>query len=146
MIAGEPGVPAVRRLGRRVLLVEDNLAASQGLCRYLETFGFEVSVVGDGLSAIATIRSTAPFDFVLTDLQLPDVNGHEVASAARAREPSTRVALITGWDIDVDSHDFASWGVDWVFPKPLDVHDLIAKLNAESSDGDPAPSAGSRLS
>jgi DNA-binding response OmpR family regulator len=123
----ESGAPPI--LGRpRVLLVEDNDAASKGLSKILAALGFEVAVVFDGASALRAIEQSPPFDFVLTDLRLPDLDGREVARATVQLSPSSRIALITGWDLDHDLLEVASWGIDWVFTKPLNVHDLVATL------------------
>jgi DNA-binding response OmpR family regulator len=113
---------------RRVLLVEDNDAASRGLARLLEACGFEVTVTHDGTSALRMLETAPPPDFVLTDLRLPDLDGREIAQHARRLVPPPRIALITGWDIDDDLSAYESCGIDWVFPKPLDMPSLIARL------------------
>lgn len=112
----------------RVLLVEDNDAASRGLSKLLIALGFEVQVVFDGASALEALRTSPPPNFVLTDLRLPDLDGREVALAARQLIPPPRIALITGWDLERDRHDVALWGIDWFFTKPLNVHELVSKL------------------
>ncbi|WP_406700564.1 response regulator [Singulisphaera sp. Ch08] len=112
----------------RILLVEDNDAASKGLSKFLIAMGFEVQVVTDGASAIEALRTSPPPDFVLTDLRLPDLDGREVALTARQLVPPPRIALITGWDLERDLFDRASWGIDWIFTKPLDVNQLLLKL------------------
>ncbi len=113
---------------RRILLVEDNDAACRGLSRLLEASGFEVTTRHDGQSALEVLEAEAPPDFVLTDLQLPDLDGREVARIARQLIPTPRIVLITGWDLDPETDDYASWGIDWVFAKPLDSRSLIDRL------------------
>lgn len=112
----------------RILLVEDNDAASRGLSRLLSARGYDVQVANTGASALEALQTSPPPDFVLTDMRLPDLDGREVALAARRLVPVPRIALITGWDLDRDGHDFAAWGIDWVFTKPLDVQELVARL------------------
>ena len=131
--SGDPRLPKPER----VLLVEDNDAASKGLSKLLTAMGYEVHVVFDGATALEALRTSPPPDFVLTDLRLPDLDGREVALTARQLVPSPRIALITGWDLGRDLRDRASWGIDWVFTKPLDVNELILKLREGS--GSPAP-------
>ena len=77
---------------RRVLLVEDNVAASKGMTKLLEAYGFEVTTAYDGASALEALATGRPPDFVLTDLQLPDLDGREVARQAPARAPPPRRA------------------------------------------------------
>ena len=119
----------------RILLVEDNDAASRGLARLLEAWGFEVTVRHDGTSALRTLDSEPPPDFVLTDLRLPDLDGREIAQHARQLVPAPRVALITGWDLDAELPDYETWGIDWIFPKPLDTATLIARLRESRPRG-----------
>lgn len=134
MTAADPGAPPPS--GRpRVLLVEDNDAASKGLSKILAAMGFEVAVVFDGASALEALRQPPPPDFVLTDLRLPDLDGREVALAASRLVPSPYIALITGWDLDHDLLESAAWGIDWVFTKPLNVHELLAKLREIVTEG-----------
>ena len=113
----------------RILLVEDNDAASRGLSRILELQGFEVQVVSDGTSALRHLETGPPPDFVLTDLSLPDFDGREVARHASRVVPTPRIALITGWDIEDDPDSQTACGIDWVFSKPLDIKALILRLN-----------------
>jgi DNA-binding response OmpR family regulator len=112
----------------RVLLVEDNDMASRGLARLLEAWGFDVTVKHDGTSALRALDLDPAPDFVLTDWLLPDLDGREIARHAHALQPTPRIALITGWDLDSELDDYRSWGIDWIFPKPLDTYGLISRL------------------
>jgi DNA-binding response OmpR family regulator len=121
--------PMQEGVGRhRVLLVEDNDMACKGLARLLEAWGFEVTVKHDGTSALRALDLGPAPDFVLTDWSLPDLDGREIALHARALQPTPRIALITGWDLDSELEDYKSWGIDWIFPKPLDTNGLISRL------------------
>lgn len=127
MSTPETGDPRSAR-PERILVVEDNDAACKGLSKFLIAMGYEVQVVIDGASALEALRTGPPPDFVLTDLRLPDFDGREVALSARQLVPPPRVGLITGWDLERDENDRVAWGIDWVFAKPLDVNQLLAKL------------------
>lgn len=134
----EPGTQGGESSRRpNVLLVEDNPAAGRGLAKLLEAYGFEARVVPDGLSALSLLSAGPPPDFLLTDLQLPDLDGRDVARQARALVPTLRVALITGWDLPSDPAEVSRWGIDWVFSKPLDIRALVAKLIEPSTPATP---------
>jgi DNA-binding response OmpR family regulator len=115
---------------RRVLLVEDNEAAGKGLARLLEVQGFAVTMVHDGEAALRALAATDPPEFVLTDLQLPDLDGREVARCARRLVPPPRVVVVTGWDPEPDGGADAPCGIYRVLTKPVDVHELVAVMNA----------------
>jgi CheY-like chemotaxis protein len=135
--------------GRRVLLVEDNEAASRGLARLLELQGYSVTTAADGATALAALSAGAPPDFVVTDMQLPDLDGREIARHARNLQPRPHVGLITGWDVDPSTDVLTDDGIDWVLLKPLDFSQLISHLSTSDpvapthSTGDgPRPGAG----
>ncbi len=67
--------------GRRVLLVEDDEAASKGLAKLLQVHGFEVETACDGATALQALAQPPPPDFLLTDMQLPDIDGREELAA-----------------------------------------------------------------
>ena len=72
----ETGV--IRR--RRVLIIEDNVDAAEGLSKLLGLFGHTVKVAHDGPTGIAEASEFRP-DVVVCDLGLPGMSGYEVASA-----------------------------------------------------------------
>ncbi|WP_435006730.1 response regulator [Tundrisphaera lichenicola] len=119
---------------RRVLLVDDHEAGRKALSRLLTVAGFDVVDVNDATSAFAALRDDVGFDFVVTDLRLPDFDGRDVVLAARNLVPPPRISLMTGWDIDPDESD--RMGVEWVFLKPINVHEMVDKLRKCSSKPD----------
>lgn len=66
----------------------------------MEASGYTVTAVVDGASALRVMASELPPDYLLTDMQLPDLDGREVALRARQLKPPPTVALITGWDLE----------------------------------------------
>jgi CheY-like chemotaxis protein len=129
--------PPPRPRGRRVLLVEDNEEAARGLARLLEVQGFDVTTVFNGQSALEALASGEPPDFVLTDLQLPDLDGREVALHARKLSPTPYIGLITGWDLELVEGAQEKFGIDWVFAKPLNLIELIDCMYSASGSKEP---------
>ena len=121
----------------RVLIVDDNVEGCRALAKFLEISGFAVTVATTGTSAYEAIDSGPVPEIVLTDLLLPDADGREIARRARQLKPPPRIALITGWSLEIDI-DEASREFDWVMLKPLDMRSLVATLRAATS-GDAAP-------
>src|SRR5439155_12559367 len=83
--AAEPQPSAVRNL--RILLAEDNPINQNLAVRLLRRQGHEVVVAADGKQAVAAVEQQ-PFDLVLMDLQMPEMDGLEATAAIRAHEAS----------------------------------------------------------
>ena len=123
----------------RVLIVDDNVEGCRALAKFLEISGFAVTVATTGTSAYEAIDAGLAPEFVLTDLLLPDADGREIARRARQLTPPPRIALITGWSLELDIEE-AAREFDWILAKPLDMRSLVATLRAATT-GDPAPAA-----
>jgi len=110
----------------RILLVDDHDVGRRSLARLLDALGFDVTSAADGASALEALEAGPEFDYLLTDVRLPDLDGREIVQVARQREPRPMIALITGWDIDPSECD--RLGVDYLFLKPVDIQELVTKL------------------
>jgi DNA-binding NtrC family response regulator len=82
----------------RVLVVDDEPDVRDLLVEYFEERGHEVLALPDGRAAVVEIeRNPARYSLVVTDLQLPGVDGLGVLGAARAANPSAVVIIVTGY-------------------------------------------------
>jgi CheY-like chemotaxis protein len=123
--AGEPVVP----MGKRILLVEDNLEIRRSLADLLRESGCRVTEASDGLAALAQIQVEA-VDLVLTDLAMPGVSGWEVAKTCRERVPHARIGLITGFGDQLDPDKLQRHGIHFVVAKPFSSSDLPREVAA----------------
>ena len=82
--------------GERVLLVEDEQAAREGLSGILEMLGYAVLAVGTGEEAVG-IDDPEPFSVVLTDFMLPGIPGIAVVRRLRERWPDLKAILMSGY-------------------------------------------------
>lgn len=85
--------------GTRILVVDDNQTNLDILAHTLEAVGMTVAALRQGRDVVPSLRraweSGSPFDLCISDIQMPGMSGHEVASAVRAsREPFGRVPLV----------------------------------------------------
>jgi two-component system, cell cycle sensor histidine kinase and response regulator CckA len=81
-----------------VLLVEDEDAVRTVTRRILERDGFQVLEARSGVEGLAAARnSIAPIDLLITDVQLPDVGGGEVARQIMKVQPQIRVLYLSGY-------------------------------------------------
>jgi CheY-like chemotaxis protein/anti-sigma regulatory factor (Ser/Thr protein kinase) len=77
-----------------VLVVDDSPTQQLQIQLVLEADGYRVTLAGDGLEALAEIERERP-DLVVTDLQMPNMNGLELVSEIKSRHPTIPVILAT---------------------------------------------------
>jgi PAS domain S-box-containing protein len=116
----------------RILSVDDDPVLTKCLCEALEADGHAVVTALGGQNGIDAFRkaekSGQPFEVVITDLGMPNVDGREVASAIKADSPSTPVILLTGWGQDLAAEGDIPPHVDRVLNKPPRLWELRAAL------------------
>jgi CheY-like chemotaxis protein/anti-sigma regulatory factor (Ser/Thr protein kinase) len=79
---------------KKILLVEDDPDLSQAICGLLETSGYTVSTVTDGVKALDQIDRRV-YDLMLLDVGLPHADGMQVLSSLRERRAAPRVIVMT---------------------------------------------------
>jgi CheY-like chemotaxis protein len=101
----------------RFLVVDDDHRTVSGLTRLLNDDGHDVAPFTAGADAVEAL-STAPFDAVLTDLEMPHVDGHEVVRVARERNPEACIVVVSA--SGHKESDLVEAGACFVADKPLD--------------------------
>jgi CheY-like chemotaxis protein len=113
--------PPVRHL--RVLVVEEDPAVREVVSEYLRRDHHEVSTAANGRDGLETF-STGPFDLVVADLALDEMNGERLAMEIKERSPLMPVILLTGFgDPELASGALPS-GANAILRKPLAPDDL----------------------
>jgi len=129
--ASAAGSGSPRPRGLRVLLVEDNLANRQVALRLLEREGYRVVVSGNGKEALKALENE-PFDLVLMDVQMPEMDGLEAAAAIRAKERQTgsRVPILamTAHAMKGDEERCLRAGMDAYIAKPIQAATLFESI------------------
>ena len=111
-----------------VLVVEDELEIARVVRDYLHEAGFEVIVVGDGDSAVASARSAKP-DLMVLDLGLPGRDGLDVAREVR-RWSTTPILVLTARGDEADRIVGLELGADDYVVKPFSPRELVARIRA----------------
>ena len=118
------------RSGGRILIVEDEAHLAQGLLFNLQAEGHEAVVAGDGESAVdLLLKQSSPFDAVVLDVMLPEMDGFAVARAMRAAQNYTPVLMLTARGRPEDVLEGFAAGADDYLPKPFELSILLARLN-----------------
>lgn len=118
-----------------VLIVEDEPEMAQLLSKGLREEHFEISVARDGHSALEKSEHT-PFDVILLDVMLPQLNGLEVARRLRHRQQETPVLMLTARDTVPDIISGLNAGADDYLTKPFSFLELLARLRALARRGE----------
>jgi len=111
-----------------VLVVEDEIEIARVVRDYLRNAGFEVIVVGDGGSAVASVRSAKP-DLLVLDLGLPGRDGLDVAREIR-RWSDTPIVMLTARGDETDRIVGLELGADDYVVKPFSPKELVARVRA----------------
>ncbi|ALJ34601.1 hypothetical protein AMK58_03725 [Azospirillum brasilense] len=122
----------------RVLLAEDEPVSQQAAAALLRRAGHEVTVVGDGRAALAAVERE-PYDLVLMDVQMPDMDGIEATRRIRALSDGAgntaglRIVALTASAVPGAAERCRAAGADAVLEKPLRLSALDALLDHRSS-------------
>jgi pilus assembly protein CpaE len=115
--------------GERVLFVDDEEQIRKLLSTWLTRHGYEVTVANDGWEALKAIRAKAP-DLVITDVNMPNMNGLELTRRMRADHRTARIPVImlsARKQADDVLTGYAE-GADEYIPKPVEMAVLAAKV------------------
>ncbi len=115
----------------RILLAEDNPVNQAFVVRLLEKNGHSVAVAKNGREALATLEGS-PFDLILMDVQMPEMDGFETTRAIREREKTTgkRLGIIalTAHAMKGDRERCLAAGMDRYISKPVQPGELLTAI------------------
>ncbi|WP_412068488.1 response regulator [Rubrivirga sp. IMCC43871] len=119
--------------GLRILIAEDNVVNQKVAVRILQRLGLRADVVANGLEAVAAVRRQ-PYDVVLMDIQMPEMDGLEATRTIRSvdvRQPY--IVALTANAMEGDREECVDAGADDYVSKPVSVSALAAALGRVSS-------------
>lgn len=116
----------------KVLIVEDHEPNVLVATSFLQKFGYDADVAGDGIEAIESVRAE-PYGLILMDVQMPGLNGYDATRKIRAieRETGRKRAYIIGMTAHAflaDKERCLAAGMDDYIAKPFDPNEFNAKL------------------
>lgn len=112
----------------KVLIVEDDKGISDFVIPELQHEGFETVLAETGRQALELFDSENP-DLILLDVMLPELNGLEVLRRIRAKS-NVPIILETARGETIDKITGLNAGADDYIPKPFEIEELLARINA----------------
>ena len=116
-------INAGQAISRRILVAEDNKSIRDVVSMFLDFMGFEVALAGNGVEALSLFLKNS-FDLVLTDIEMPIMDGWSLSHCIKERSPNTPVVLMTGGDRETVWKKVERGSVDSVIFKPFRLEDF----------------------
>jgi len=114
----------------RVLVAEDNVVNQKVAVRMLERMGIRSDVAGDGREAVEMMR-LIPYDLILMDCQMPEMNGYEASMEIRRAEGQNRrtvIVAMTAEALEGSREHCLACGMDDFIAKPVKVENLVEAI------------------
>jgi DNA-binding response OmpR family regulator len=131
MVAGRSRGDNEEATMMRILIVEDDARLARRLARVLDGEGYAAETAEDGRSAL-TRALAEPFDLLVVDWMLPDLDGIQVVRRLRTAEVSVPILMLTARGQIEDRVTGLDAGADDYLPKPFAVTELLARVRALS--------------
>jgi DNA-binding response OmpR family regulator len=119
-------------VSERILLVDDDPRLAEMVSEYLGEAGFRVTIAPDGRTGLECL-AREPFEALVLDLMLPDIDGLEVCRQVRATAASASeipILMLTARGDAMDRVVGLELGADDYLPKPFEPRELLARLRA----------------
>ena len=111
--------PTQRRSKLRVCVVDDNHDSADSLALLLQLAGHEVHTSYDAATTLTLARDVHP-DCVISDINMPGMDGCELARQVKTEHPEVRLIAVTGRNDDAQTDLVREAGFDYQFTKPAD--------------------------
>ena len=125
----------------RILLAEDNVVNQKLAIRLLEKLGYRANIAGNGVEALEALE-LQPYDLLLSDVQMPEMDGLEATRRIIERWPEGErpwIVAMTAEAMSGDRERCLEAGMDDYLTKPIRVEELVAAIKRAPRRADQAP-------
>ncbi|MBC7962051.1 MAG: response regulator [Steroidobacteraceae bacterium] len=112
-----------------ILLVDDDINYLHLLSMLLESEGFDVSTALGGFKALETLKHNK-FKMMITDFNMPEINGVELATKVKEQRSDMRIVLATGRDLSEIAEAAANAGISELFSKPIELQRFLGVIRS----------------
>src|SRR5262245_41441741 len=114
---------------RRILIVDDEPTIVEFVDRVLRQAGYETAAATGGSEAVRTAATSAPFDLVVADVNMPELSGPDMVSRLRQPQPDLRVLYLTGFNDQLFAAKNLLWEGEAFLDKPTTVDGLLQAVS-----------------
>src|SRR5439155_5671498 len=114
-------------INSKILLAEDDHDLRRFLSKALQNAGYDVASFDNGMAAYRRLREE-PFELLLTDIVMPEMDGIELARRATELDPDIKVMFITGFAAVALNADSKAPKDAKVLSKPFHLRDLVNEV------------------
>ena len=125
---------------KKILVVEDDLALSAGLCFELDSGGY-LTVAAYNCQKARQLLSGDHFDLALLDVNLPDGNGFDLCREIKAQHPELPVIFLTANDLETDVLNGFDMGAEDYVTKPFNMQILLRRVEVALRRASSTPAA-----
>ena len=125
---------------KKILVVEDDLALSAGLCFELDSGG-DLTVAAYNSQKARQLLTGDHFDFALLDVNLPDGNGFDLCRKIKAQYPELPVIFLTANDLETDVLNGFDMGAEDYVTKPFNMQILLRRVEVALRRSSTQPAA-----
>ena len=132
-VVAEPDEHLAERLPLRILVVEDNAVNQQLALLLLQKVGYRADVAANGVEALEALERQ-PYDVVLMDVEMPEMDGLEATRQIRRRtpvEPRPRIIAVTAKALQGERERCLRAGMDDYLTKPIRLPELVEALGRD---------------